>query len=243
MKTRIKFAFGAALLTPLLLFGTVAAHGADDPVSNVPTGTQTAQTTTTSTNDDSQQAEQENEQEIEKTAADKASLQSRLDKRKAELKIKLTALEQARLKTKCKASQGNISSLRGRIKGIETSRDNVYTQLVKRLNDLSGKLKDKGLDTTQLNTEITELQTKIDTFNTDLDAYKQAVTDLAAMDCAADPTAFKASLEAARTLQTKVKDDVVAIRTYVNDTIKTTLKDIRAQLEKQDTETESEGSN
>jgi signal transduction histidine kinase len=215
-----------------LLFGVASAHGSDDaPTSSI----KVAQTTTTSTDTT---ADQENEQEIQTTAKDTAALKARLEARKAQLKTTLTALEQAKIKTKCATAQGKLSSVRGRIKGIETSRAQVYDNLVDRLTSLSTKLSDKGLDTSELDSEITELNAKIATFQTDLATYKQTVTDLAAMDCKSDPTAFKASLEAARTAQAKVKEDATAIKTYVNDTIKATLKDIRSQLEQQSDENE-----
>src|SRR5438105_759793 len=60
-------------------------------------------------------------------SADDAGLLKRLTDRKATLKTKLNTLEQDRLKLKCKVSQtGPVTSLSGRIKGIETSRSEVY---------------------------------------------------------------------------------------------------------------------
>ena len=233
MKRIIKLAMGAGLIAPLLLFSVAAAHGSDDAINN--DTTKVAETTTTSSDTST---EQQNEQEIEDTAKDTTALSARLEARKAALKTKLSAAETLRIKNKCATAQGNLSSVRGRIKGIETSRAQVYANLTDRLTSLSGKLSDQGVDVTTLNSEITELKAKIATFQTDLTAYKQAVTDLAAMDCKSDPTAFKASLDTARTALAKVKTDGEAIKTYVNDTIKATIKDIRAQLAKQSDESE-----
>lgn len=168
--------------------------------------------------------------ETEKTLAE------RIAERKAELKTKLTNAEKTRLQAKCKAAQGLVSSVSGRVKGIETSRTQVHKNLINRLTSLSEKLKNKGVDTTELNADIATLQTKIDSFNTDLTTYKQAVSDLAEMDCKTDPDGFKASLEAARAAREKVTQDSLAIRGYVNDTIKPLLKTIRAQLEADKTE-------
>jgi chromosome segregation ATPase len=199
MKRIIKLAMGAGLIAPLLLFGVAAAHGSDDAVNS--DNTKVAQTTTTSSDTST---EQENEKEIQDTAKDITALKARLEARKAALKTKLTAAETLRIKNKCATAQGNLSSVRGRIKGIETSRAQVYDNLTDRLTKLSSRLSDQGVDVATLNSEITELKAKITTFETDLAAYKQAVTDLAAMDCKSDPTAFKASLDAARTAQTQV---------------------------------------
>jgi chromosome segregation ATPase len=183
---------------------------------------------------------------------DKKAITDRIAERKAALKTKLSTAEKTRITTKCKASQGNLSSVKGKLQGIETSRGEVYKNIQTRLTDLSTKLKNKGVDTTALDADIATLKTKIDTFNTDLTAYKQAVSDLATMDCATDPDGFKASLETARTALKKVGEDAKAVRSYLNDTVKPLLKTIRAELEKPsdnsqsgsgDTSTNSGGAN
>ncbi len=237
MKTRIRLVLSILLASPILAFGTVMVK-AETGSGSTDSGSSTS---TTSSTDDDKDSETETEVESD-PKTDSKKLLERLSSRKSELKTKLTNIEQERLKAKCKASQtGAVSSLSGRIKGIETSRSAVHTNLVNRLNKLVEKLKAKEVDTTKLEAEITELKAKIATFKTDLAKYKQAIIDLKAMDCVSDPTAFKASLEAARTLRETVAKDGAAIKTYVNDTIKPTLKEIRAALEAKEKETSSEG--
>lgn len=226
MKKEIKILVSAVLVAPVLVFASASAieprSGSSDSSGTSTTTKPLAQSTTqteSSTSGHSLTPEQH------------AELQKRLEERKASLKTRLTTLEQTRLKTRCKNSQGALSSLSGRIKGIETSRNEVYGALVDRLSKLQSRLQEHGVDTTKLQTEIVELNVKIATFKTDLTAYKDAVNDLAVMDCQADPTAFKASLETSRAALTKLKQDSADIKTYVNDTIKPTLKEIRAQVE------------
>jgi chromosome segregation ATPase len=218
MRKIIAVALASVFALPVLSTITVAVY-AEDSGTTTNTTTTTAPVTT-STEQTSQGGD------------DAKSIADRVEKRKTELKIKLSTIEKTRIKAKCKASQGLLSSEKGRIKGIETSRSEVYKNLLNRLNDLSDRLKAKGVDTTDLNNDITALKTKIDTFNTDLTAYKQAVSDLAGMDCATDPDGFKASLETARTALKKVNDDATAIRTYLTGTIKPLLQTIRSQLAK-----------
>lgn len=137
-------------------------------------------------------------------------------------------------------AQGIIKSVQNRSTSAEKARTNVYTKLDTKLGTLITKLKAANVDTTTLEQQRTTLEDKIETFNTDMTTYKQAVSDLAAMDCKSDPTAFKASLETARTLRNKLKDDATAIRTYVKDTIKPTLQDIRKTLAEQKTNQEDQ---
>ncbi len=230
MKERIKVILGVALLTPLLVLGAtmpVVAHEGEDH-------SQVAQTTTT-------EATTETETEVDDPPTP-TKLKERLEKRKAALNTRLTTAQKTRVTTRCKAAQGMVSSVSRRIKGVETSRTQVYGNLVDRLTKLSDKLKTSGVDTTTLNTQIDELKTKIATFNTDLAEYHQTVADLAALDCTADPTAFQASLDAARTARTKVADDAKAIKTYLSETIKPTLVQLRSKVATKP-ETENEGEN
>lgn len=190
-----------------------------------------AESTSTSVQTNKTRVTQATEEETtESTGEESTSLKQRLQERKEKLNIQLSAAQKARLQNRCKNSQGKLSSLEGRIKGIETSRAQVYEHLVDRLTKLSDKLKTKGLDTTELDAHIETLKGKIETFETDLANYKQAVADLAAMDCAEDPDAFKASLEEARTLKATLRESGQDIKEFVKGEIKTTLKAIRKQI-------------
>jgi chromosome segregation ATPase len=221
MKTRYRAVLSAIIVVPLLFAGPVAAieNNSTTPSNSGSGSSSHDKVAVNETATPSQSVD------------DSASLQKRLDNRKNELKVKLTAVEQQKIQLKCKASQGNISSLKGRINGIETSRTNVHRELVDRLTKLGDKVKAQNVDITELQKEIDALKSQISTFDTDLAAYKQAVSDLTAMDCAKDPTAFKASLLAARAAHDKVAIDAKNIRSYVNDTIKPTLQQLRKQLE------------
>ena len=212
MKRYIRLLVSMVFAMPLLAFATTALVNAES------TATTNSSTTTTTTTTDTEKP-------------DDTGLLDRLAEHKATLKTKLTTVEQANIKAKCKVSQnGAVNSLSGRIKGIETSRNEVYNNLIDRLNSLVTKLKAKNVDTTKLDAEIVTLKTKIATFQADLAKYKQGVIDLKSMDCVTDPTAFKAALESTRTLHDQVAKDALDVKAYVNDTIKPTLKDIRTQL-------------
>ena len=213
MKKFARTILALAVVTPLIA-GNVALAvdgAAASPTSTTPSTTSTPTTTTL-------------------TAQQKADLAKRLADRKTQLKIALTAAELSKYKTKCVGAQATINTLGVRVKGIETSRTQVYGNITDDLTKLSTKLKTKGLGTTTLDGEITTLKTKVTTFTTDLTSYKQDVADLKDMDCVADPTAFKASLDAARTAHDKVAKDAADIRTYLTATVKPTLKDLRTQL-------------
>ncbi|HSX27616.1 MAG TPA: hypothetical protein VLG25_02440 [Patescibacteria group bacterium] len=204
MKRKTRFILSLAVILPML---TVGVAWADEGTN-----------TTTSS-----------DQETGKT-----TMSERIESHKTAFKTRLSTLQQANIKAKCKNAQGIVKSTSVRIKGVETSRKQVYTNLVNRLTKMSTQLKDQGLDTTTLDSQIDELKTKIATFETDMSSYQQAISDLQEMNCMADPTGFKASLEAARTARAQVLSDSVAIKDYVKNTIKPTLEDLHKQLESQE---------
>jgi hypothetical protein len=218
MSLRTKLFFAAMVLAPVLAVGTVAAHNGEDHSAD----------DTTSHSDERQ------------VLSENTTLQQRVEKYKAEAKARLDEAQKQRLQLRCKASQGLISSLKGRISGLETSRQQKYTNLVNRLTSLSDKLEAKSIDTATFDTQVAELKTKIEAYHTDLAAYKQAVSDLAEMDCAADADAFKAALESARALRAKVVEDGRSIKDYLNNTIKPTLQSIRQQVAKPETQGEGQ---
>lgn len=218
MKTRISI-IAASLLMPLLLANVVLAED-------------NAQATSEPKTTLSQQETETNNKPQELTATQKAELKSRLDKRKADAKLRLTTVQEKRLQARCKNAQGLVMSVSGKSNGLETSRAKIHSNLLERLTKLEAKLTENEVNTDTLKAQTVELQAKITTFNTDFSAYKQAVSDLASIeDCTTDPTAFKASLDASRAALQKVRDDAAAIRNYVKDVIKPTLATIRAELD------------
>lgn len=212
-KRRIKLIVGSILAAPLLVFGTAAALESHETTTNTTTNT-------------------------EQTAAEKQQLlKERLEKRKAELKVKLTALEERRIQQKCKTAQTVLKNIHNRAENAQKRREEGYGKLVSRLNELEAKIAARGVDTTELKSQIQTLSDKAKTFNEDLKNYVEALDDMAKMDCSSDPTAFKATLEAGRTLREKLKTSAADIHNYVKETIKPTLVELRQAIaEKQATE-------
>lgn len=208
MKNRISLVLSVGLIVPLLFAGAVLA--VDEPA----TEPKVAQNQTT--------AEERN-----------AKLKERLDKRKAELKVKLSAIQEKRVQTRCKNSQTFTTKISTRATNIEANRSQKHSTVVDRLTTLQNKLEAKNIDSAGLPAQITELKAKIAVFNTDWAAYKEAVADVSEMDCVADPNAFKASLESARASLKKVRADSADIKAYIKTTIKPTLQTIRVQVQQQ----------
>jgi len=219
MKKRLQYIIGLSLITPLMILAPVAiAHG---------------QTSDSSSSSGDQLTETE-----------KTQLQTRVEKEKTDLKIKLGTAETALIKAKCTPAQSNIKSLSTRFLTNVPQRVKAYENLSSHLNTLIDKLKAKGVDTTEITQELTTLQAKITTYNTDVTTYKQALTDAKNVNCATDPAAFKAALQTARNDRDQVIKDIADIKTYVTGTVKPTLQKIRTTLASQEqSNSQNTGSN
>ncbi len=214
MKIRLPLAITTGVIVPLLSAAPLAAlQDASSYYSN------------------SGQAQATAEQ-VQTTEAT-TDLQTRLNKRKEALKTKLTTVEQKRISARCQNAQTTVKALQTKVSSIETTRVTAYTTLLQKLNSLKTMFASRGADTTALTTQIGELQTKVDTFKTDMATYKQAVADVAAVDCVNDPTGFKASLEAARSSMATLRQDSAAIRSYLSETVKATITTLRGSETKE----------
>jgi hypothetical protein len=150
----------------------------------------------------------------------------RIGKYKLTLKVQPTAAEQIKIKANCKAAQVKGRILSAQINQKVVLRSAAYVSVTGKIDSLITDLKAANVDTTKLQTERDALQKLITTYGTDLKAYQENITDMNAVDCIVDPVGFKAALETARASQATVLKDIIAIRAYVNDTIKPTLQDI-----------------
>ncbi len=168
------------------------------------------------------------EQEIQ---AEKQKLKERMEKQKTDLKIKLDAAQEARIKARCKTSQGIIKTIEVRAQTNAPKREQAYQQLKDHVTKLVEKLKSKGVNTSELEKQLVVLNGKIDTFKSNKTAYIQAVSDAQNVDCAADPAGFKAALETARSKRDTLIKSANEIKDYVKTSIKPTLSTIRGELE------------
>lgn len=228
---------GLLIAAPMMAASPLAIAATSNSGSTSGTSGNTANTTTTTTKDDSAEDPEKAIEKLVEAEKAKQPQTERLKARIARLNIKLTAAEASKLKTKCVAAQGIVKTQEIKVNSGITARSKAYDELLDHLDKLIAKLKAANVSTTDLEAERTALKTKIDTFKKDLTTYKVALSDVQALGCLADPTGFKAALEDARTARKTVADDAAAIRSYVNDTIKPTLKTIKANIDKTTTDT------
>ena len=165
--------------------------------------------------------------------AQQSTLQQRVEEYKAKLGTAPSQADLNKLKLRCGVAQTVLKNLQTRTESVSETRTSVYKTIDDSLVSLQTALKAKSIDTAKLDTEIVELKTKSTQFTTDMTAYKQAVADSASLDCATDALGLKASLQEARLLHDKLVVEVADIRTYVINTVKPTLAQVKTDLQAQ----------
>lgn len=164
---------------------------------------------------------------------DSAGRSSRLENYKKNLKEALTATLKARIVERCVAAQAIVKGRVTSNDAITIARETAYDEIIGNLQSVVTTASEQNVDVTALQANISVLQAKIVSFKAANSTYHQALSDLGAVDCKTDPTAFKGALEAARADQLAIFTSAKDIRSYLNDTVKVTLKALKTKLNSQ----------
>lgn len=170
------------------------------------------------------------EQQTEDVKTDKQSREDRLAKIKEKMAAKLEKAEEAKIKSKCKSSQGKLTSVQSKVTKIRTQRKNAYREVGEKIDRLVERLKAAGIDTSSLEAARADVKNKVDEFNQLVLDYEQTLTDLSSMDCVSDPQAFKAALESARDGRKALAEKGEELKKYVKETLKPIIDELKTQL-------------
>ena len=175
------------------------------------------------------------------TAEQTAEMKKRLEENKAKLKTKVDEALKKRITSKCKPAQALVRSAETSANTVTENRSKAYAKINDKVLGLIEKLKAADIDTTELEKAQQAAKAKAEALATSMKTYQQTLTDLRDMDCVADPTAFAATLETARSQRQTVKTLATELRTYISTTLKQAIQKVRAELEKKkSTETSEE---
>ena len=220
---KIRLLIGTSLILPLISFNLLPVYAVDSTMTTTPTTTDTTTQTKPLT--------------AEEVAKKLADMKMRLADNKAALKTKLDAVAIKRITTKCKTAQGLVKGAETSANGISTNRTKAYAKISEAVQKLIDKLKSNGKDTTEIEAAQAVAKTKAEALSTAMTTYELTLSDLHDMDCAADPTAFQATLEKARTQREAIKVAATDLRTYISTTLKTAINKLKTQAENSTTKT------
>jgi hypothetical protein len=145
--------------------------------------------------------------------------------------VRITATEERRIAGLCKASQTVVARVQTKMQKTAETRTTRYEAVSKKLDTLVAKLKAASIDTTELEAAIAVMDEKIAThLSTLLINHQTALADLAEMDCASDPSGFKALLSEVRSQRAALVDQANELKSLVTVEVKTILNKIKIQL-------------
>lgn len=212
---KLQLVAGLAVVLPVFLFSTVVL------AETAPTTTNSSDASVSSP----AQTEPANPGQEEET-----TLEQRITEYKAALTIAPTTAQQATIKAKCKPAQAINKALITRVTATDKTRVQVYGDVTSILETIVPRIKEAKVDVESLTKQQAELTDIVTEYLTSVATYKTVLSDLDEVDCVADPVAFKATLEAARTARTVVNNSMVAVKQYANETIKPSLAEAKASL-------------
>ncbi len=130
----------------------------------------------------------------------------------------LTPDQASRVKANCVSIKNSLSQLHASDALLRVNRGQVYESMAAKLMDtFNDRLAGNRLDNKAMTTVTANYRSALTTFRTDYIAYEQKLSEAIRIDCTAQPNTFHAALEQARTLRTKVHDDVVRLHRVIDD--------------------------
>jgi len=130
----------------------------------------------------------------------------------------LTPDQASRVKENCVSIKNSLGQLHASDALLRVNRGQVYESMAAKLMDtFNDRLAGNRLDNKAMTTVTGNYRSALTTFRTDYIAYEQKLSEAIRIDCATQPNTFHAALEQARTLRTKVHDDVVRLHRIIDD--------------------------
>lgn len=163
-------------------------------------------------------------------ASEDKSFAERKKQYNAQLDQEVNEAEKQRIQLRCLATQTTIENLATRIGEVKTQRKTVYSTIVADVQKLTEGLNNQAFDASALEQNTKELEDKITAYENNMKVYTQALEDLTKIDCSKDPGTFKAALEAARRAHTNLIGQVAEIRSYILNTLKPTMQQVKEEL-------------
>lgn len=165
------------------------------------------------------------------TDIDAAGRDQRIVVYKADYPVKLTDKEKTKLTTTCAAAQENIQKIFKRSEGITSERSTVYATVDNRLGAVQKRLSTQQLDTSVIDLLHANYRKQTTAFSAALTTYRQTLQDSSTMDCKADLSGFRSSVEAVRVARKSVADKSLSIHELVRVDAKTSFDTIKKRLD------------
>jgi chromosome segregation ATPase len=158
----------------------------------------------------------------------KTELNTRVKERQTRLKTKLNNTETNRIKGQCTSAQAKFNGINKKVTDDNLPYDGKITAYIKRLETIQQKLQAGGKSNAELSAAIATLNQKYQAYKASYSQLNLSLSDLKSVDCKASPDGFKATLVDARTQANTVKAQRKELNSYIKDTVKKLLQNLKA---------------
>ncbi|MCX6763847.1 MAG: hypothetical protein NTZ97_03925 [Candidatus Moranbacteria bacterium] len=166
------------------------------------------------------------------TAQERQAYRQELQKYNQCKKDQLKEQRQKNIEDKCKLVGDRITERLNNFQNKQNSDTTIFGNVKGRLDNLAVRLKNKGLDTSKLETDLKTLADKITKVNTDYASVISSLKDTENFTCGNSQGQFMGKLGAARSILMAVRQDRLAVKEYIKNTIRPDILALRQQLVK-----------
>lgn len=160
------------------------------------------------------------------------TIEQRIAQRKASLRVQQNAARAQSISNRCSLAQSAIGQLRTKDTRVRVQRNQIYTTLAGRLNNVVINLGNQGVNASDLHAKQKHFNDAINKYLATAMEYKTAVDDLVNMDCRSDTAGFEATLMVVRSLRTQLSQDAGAIKGQLTPLVNS-LSDMKKTLSNQ----------
>jgi chromosome segregation ATPase len=130
--------------------------------------------------------------------------------------------------TRCLNRQKRIDNVINMMNKTHRFQIERFTRIYDRVSALSERLADQDVDTTQLDTDLETLNTKIENLKTKHDGIIAKLQEMKTEEC--DPETMNNSLPELKNLVQEARQATQDIRTFLTETLKTDLLDLKDEI-------------
>ena len=130
----------------------------------------------------------------------------------------LTQDQIERIRTNCTSTKSTLNQLHASDALLRVNRGQVYESMASRLMDpFNSRLGNNRLDAKATSVVTSGYRGALDTFRSNYKSYEEKLSSAIRIDCTEQPESFYRTIEEARTLRSKVHDDVIKLHRYIDD--------------------------
>lgn len=168
--------------------------------------------------------------EREERNEERKELREGIKEERGERKEEREENREERKAERCKRVESRIQTRVGRYENKQEQHRNVFGKVVTRVESIILKLKDKGLDTSKLASDLSTLKEKVKDLENEHEEFIAGLNATESHACGESEGEFKNQLGEARKMSTEVRSKLVEVRTYYQTVVRADILELKNEL-------------